>query len=167
MKPVRAAAALFAVFCICLLSACGAQAKKNDFYPLREFTRDFTLTKGEFTCGGTVTCRAYDDIRVEFAYPEGLSYFNVSVTPEAMRAQIGDVSDALLLEELPANAALRLFIEALRTFVYTNVGFAQADGARTCEAVLAGLTVRGAFSPDGVILRIDCDGNGLQAEFSE
>ena len=145
-------------------AACGVQALRNDFCPDRDFSRTFTLTKGDFSCGGTVTCRAYNDIRVEFSYPEGLSYFNVRVTEENLRAQVGDVSDALLLEELPEDSALKLFVNALRTFVFTTADFTKKDGVETCGTTLAGLTLTGTFSPEGALLRIDCAENGLSVE---
>ena len=165
MKTIRATA-VFLVLCgVFLCAACGVQAQRDDFLPDRDFTRSFTLTKGDFTCGGTVVCRAYNDIRVEFSYPEGLSYFNVRVTAEDLQAQVGDVSDALLLEELPEDSALKLFVNALRTFVFTSVDYTEKDGEVTCTATLAQLTLQGTFSPEGELRRIACEENGLTVEF--
>ncbi|MBQ7688935.1 MAG: hypothetical protein IJT27_06930 [Clostridia bacterium] len=139
---------------------------RNDFYPERAFQRAFTLTKDDFSCKGTVTCSAYDDLTVAFSYPEGLSYFNVRVSAEQMSAEVGDMSDALLLEELPEDSPIKLMVNAIRTFVFTNVGFTRCeDGAYACAAELAGLRVDGFFTADGALRSVACEENGLYIEF--
>ena len=148
-----------------LLSAC-VRAPSPPFCPIRDFRRAFVLTKGEFICGGTAACRSYDDVSLSFDYPEGLSYFNVSVGEGGMAAGVAGNTDTLFLEELPEDSALKLFVGALRRFVFTNVEFTRtAEGGYVCEETFAELSVRGVFSPEGEILRLECPGNGLLITF--
>ena len=149
-----------------LCSACAARPAA--FAPVREFSLGFTLQKGAFCCGGTVTARGADDLRVEFGYPEGLSYFNVAVTPEGLRAGVAETEDAALLEALPEDAPLKLLIAALKTFVYYPQAFApDREGRLTAEAVLAEKRVCAVFAQNGLPMEFRCEETGLTVTFTE
>ena len=134
--------------------------------PVRELILDFTLQKGDFTCGGTLTAHTADDMRVEFSYPKGLSYFNVAVTPEGVNAEVSENEDAALLEALPEDAPLKLLIAAVRTFVYEPREFERtADGRFTAEALLAGRRVEAVFTADGLPSEFRCEETELTVTF--
>lgn len=162
----RAAAVLLSI--VVLLSACSLPQKAPPFSPVRDYVCGFTLTKGDFVCGGTVTCLSYDDVRLTFAYPEGLSCFNVRAGESGGVTETAGDTDTLFWEELPEDSALKLFLNALRRFTFTNVPFTRtAEGAYACGDAFADLTVRGLFSPTGDILKLECPENGLLIEFEK
>ena len=165
----RTALSLFFVICLSLpLTACGLRATPQDFSPAASYRLRFEMTKGDFVCGGTAACADRDNIRLDFEYPEGLSYFNVALRPDGLTARIGDTEDAILPEALPAASPLRLLLDALRAFTYAPQAFTKNEnGDFVCAGTFGDAETRGVFSPEGLPRAIECDAMGLSVAFTE
>ena len=157
----------FAVFAaVLLLAGCGG-GRRLAFTPQRYFTAPFTLAHGDYIIKGQLTCNSYEDIRLTFTFPEGLTYLTLQVSSDGFTADIAGVTDEIPADMLPGGAPVRLLTDAVRDTVFTQHTFTADGGYYVTVAAVCGSTAVCRFGADGSIYKITCDAINAEITFTE
>jgi hypothetical protein len=158
---------ILAVFAaVLLLAGCGG-GRTAAFVPQRYFTAPFTLAHGDYIIKGQIVCNSYEDIRLTFTYPEGLTYLTLQVSSDGFAADIAGITDEIPAGMLPGGAPVRLLTDAVRDTVFTQHTFTADGGYYVTVADVCGSTALCRFGADGSLYSITCDTMNAEITFSE
>ena len=158
---------VLAVFLLVLLSAGCGGGRTAAFTPQRYFTAPFTLAHGDYIIKGQITCNSYEDIRLTFTFPEGLTHLTLQADSDGLAADIAGITDEIPAGMLPGGAPVRLLTDAVRDTVFTQHIFTADGGYYVTEADVCGGTAVCRFGADGGLYKITCDEMNAEITFSE
>lgn len=158
-------------FLICLtfvFSSCEKNIPSKEFTPQKTFSLHMKAKKDKRVFEADVICRNYNDITIEFTYPESIAGFCVSTSEDGYSLNITGVTDTLSREELNEAALLNILTDAINVSVFANHGsFSETENGFTAEILIDSIPVTVSFTKDGYIEKINAANTGFSAEFEK
>lgn len=115
-----------------------------------------------------IICRSYDDMTINFTYPEELTEFSLKTGENGYYISIAGVSDTLEKDEISNASLLNILTDAINTSVYANHGaFEKTDNGIKAALQINGISVTVFFSEDGYLTKLDAQQTGFSAEFEK
>ncbi len=120
------------------------------------------IAEGEVSVNGP----AVFDVR--FSSPEALRYIRFQLNGKTVNVSFGGHHETISLDEMPDDAAVKLLLSGLHTFLYlTHSFYDESEPLIRADAEINGNPLTASFLPDGRIRQIVCASAGVTIDFFE
>lgn len=136
--------------------------------PEKSFSLHMKANKDGTVFEADITCRNYNDMAIDFTYPEELTGFSVNTGEDGLSVNISGIKDILQKDELSNASLLNILTDAINISVYSNHGtFQETENGIEATFQIDNIPVTVLFSEDGYITKIDAPLTGFSAEFQK